>query len=68
MRATIHGYLPEGECELSRRTTECLIVTFEDGFPTEANLSVREFIKLIRLKAGQEKRFTSPTHTEADPR
>lgn len=62
MRATIHGFLPDAQCELSGRTTECLLVTFEDGFPTEAKLSVREFMKLVRLKAQQEKR--SAQHTE----
>lgn len=56
MRATIEVYLPEAMCELSGKTSECLLVTFEDGFPTEATLSVREFMKLVRLKAQQEKR------------
>lgn len=56
MHATIEGYLPEAQCDLSGKTSECLVVTFEDGFPTEAKLSLREFMKLVRLKALQETR------------
>ena len=61
MHATIHDYLPEAQCQLSGKKAECLVVTFADGFPTEAKLSVREFIKLVRLKAQQENRSSPVT-------
>ncbi|MFO0945633.1 MAG: hypothetical protein U1D30_06775 [Planctomycetota bacterium] len=58
MRATIEGYLVEAQCELSGKTTECLLVSFADGFHA-GQPPVREFMKLIRspAKAQQEKRL-----------
>ena len=51
VKLTIHG-TGTGQCSLSGKEGEGITVSFEDGTISNAFLSTKAFMQLVRLKAG----------------
>lgn len=63
IEVTIHG-TGTGTCSLTDKEGEGVTVTFKDGTTTEAFLSTRAFMQLVRMKAGPvEKSKARPVPT-----
>lgn len=56
---TIHG-TGTGTCSLTGKEGEGLTVSFKDGTVTNAFLSTRAFLQLVRMKSGQGPKPAAP--------
>jgi hypothetical protein len=63
IKIEVHGIESDGVCSLSEKQGEVLTVTFADGTVTEAALSLKAFVQLLRMKLGQK-----PNALKAEPK
>src|SRR4051794_2884929 len=52
IKIEVHAMASDGVCSLSQKQGEVLTVTFADGTVTEAPLSLKSFVQLLRMKLG----------------
>jgi hypothetical protein len=52
IKIEVHGIESDGVCSLSEKQGEVMTVTFADGTVTEAALSLKAFVQLLRMKLG----------------
>ncbi len=68
VQLTIHAMKDDGQCSLTGKEGEVLIVTFGDGTLTEGALSQKSLIQLLRMKlAPGVKKPKAATPVEAIP-
>lgn len=51
VKLTVHS-VGRGECVLSEKEAEGMVITFEDGTVTESFLATKSLVQLLRMKLG----------------
>lgn len=65
----IHAFLPEAQCEYSRKTGEAVEISATDGSIRKAIVSMPELAKMLRFRyAQQQKQATKSGESQPPPK
>jgi hypothetical protein len=53
LKLTVHGVKENGTCSFTGKDSEVLVVSTEDGFLSEAPVSLKGLMQLAKMKLGQ---------------